>query len=223
MEYWSGVVPWLMEAMVGSVMVTTISARPAQTAWIYLKTEDGRVERKIPSQVPMGAAVQSVNTSLVSRNGRGTMQTLVASVPFVPIVTLPPHAFSELPRSTLQQLEETGCRVPQLSPPQEGLPKHVNVIQGEFARPGQEDWAVLCATGPKVRVHILWSRPSNCPSDFASSVVPELDGKTFAESLSLDDILSGHVGSGEWLGVILPIDRAKLMGYPPPPPPPMDH
>lgn len=64
------------------------------------------------------------------------------------IVRLAPSSFPELPKPILKDLNKRGCLIPQpvitgttLPPDYEGS----NVISGEFQKPGQTDWAVLCS------------------------------------------------------------------------------
>jgi hypothetical protein len=55
--------------------------------------------------------------------------------------SLPPSAFPELPANVAGELDRRECRIPQ---PERH--KRNNVIQGEFLKPGQTNWAILCMT-----------------------------------------------------------------------------
>src|SRR5688572_21225806 len=68
------------------------------------------------------------------------------------IVRLPASAFPELPRHLAAELERRGCTIPQES----YTKKRNNVIQGEFARPGQKDWAALCSSGGSSSILVFW-------------------------------------------------------------------
>jgi hypothetical protein len=57
------------------------------------------------------------------------------------IVRLPPSAFPDLPQAVREDAERRGCTIPQLAYPKE---PH-NVIEGEFTRSKQLDWAILCS------------------------------------------------------------------------------
>lgn len=57
------------------------------------------------------------------------------------IVRLAPSAFPHLPQAVREDAERRGCTIPQLSYPKE---PH-NVIEGEFTRSKQLDWAILCS------------------------------------------------------------------------------
>ena len=66
---------------------------------------------------------------------------------------LPPSAFTQLPKNLIGELQRRGCTIPQV-PMIEGL--H-NVIKGEFAKPGQTDWAVLCSIGRVSSILVFWN------------------------------------------------------------------
>jgi len=55
-----------------------------------------------------------------------------------PVLRLRPTAFPEPPKNLITELERRGCTVPQPY-----TSRKANVIRGEFAKPGQTDWAVL--------------------------------------------------------------------------------
>jgi hypothetical protein len=70
------------------------------------------------------------------------------------IVRLPPAVFTGVPVSVRTDLEHRGCRIPQLGP---AFGSHLsNLIGGEFARPGQRDWAVLCSRGDSSEILLYW-------------------------------------------------------------------
>jgi hypothetical protein len=66
---------------------------------------------------------------------------------------LPPSSFPELLAVVRHALERRGCTVPQSFDSE----KPHNVVRGAFARPGQEDWAVLCSTGGRSVVLVFWA------------------------------------------------------------------
>jgi hypothetical protein len=71
------------------------------------------------------------------------------------IVRLSPTAFPELPRNVVRELQRRGCTIPQT--PYTKRPQ--NVIKGEFAKPGQTDWAVLCSVNQTPWLLSFWSDP----------------------------------------------------------------
>lgn len=73
-------------------------------------------------------------------------------------VLLPPSSFPQLPVGIRKELEKLGCKIPQPSFPKE---PH-NVIQGEFARPGQKDWAVLCSKEGISTIVVFWEESTAC-------------------------------------------------------------
>lgn len=117
------------------------------------------------------------------------------------IVRLPPSAFSALPAPIVQELERRRCRVPQPADARE--PR--NVIQGEFAHPGQTDWAVLCSVQGVSRILVFWNGTPSDPArlapakdgDYLQVVAPNRIG--FSRGISAvgkDDILRRHQAYG---------------------------
>jgi hypothetical protein len=104
----------------------------------------------------------AINQALTLRTGTGApMHSIVLFILIAlsgaaagaddTIRRLPPSAFSELPSSIRQTLEQRKCLIPQIW---EGwkLNRH-NVIRGAFFEKRQVDWAVLCSV--KARSTIL--------------------------------------------------------------------
>jgi hypothetical protein len=73
-----------------------------------------------------------------------------------------PSAFAELPTEVVKKLEEQGCTIPQ----SDFVDGPHNIIEGEFARPGQKDWAALCSREGKSSIVLIWGGPSDCPDQF---------------------------------------------------------
>jgi len=89
---------------------------------------------------------------------------------------LQPGDVAELPVAFVEKLNARGCAIPQFGevgrasntadePAQAGGP--TNVIHGEFARHGQEDWAVLCSKGGSSTIVIFWGKTTACPASLA--------------------------------------------------------
>jgi hypothetical protein len=74
------------------------------------------------------------------------------------VLRLPPNAFTQLPAKIIADLDRRGCTIPQAF---EGIrlekPGPHNVIKGEFAKPGQTDWAALCSVNRVSSILIYWS------------------------------------------------------------------
>lgn len=74
---------------------------------------------------------------------------------------LSPSAFPELPANLVQDLRRRGCTIPQAHHKKE---PH-NVIRGEFARPGQTDWAVLCSINRVSSILVYWTASEKNPAE----------------------------------------------------------
>ncbi|MGO9895064.1 MAG: hypothetical protein ACLPX8_12720 [Bryobacteraceae bacterium] len=126
------------------------------------------------------------------------------------IVRLRPAAFPELPGGVTGELERRGCAIPQ-----EAFTKGPhNVIQGEFAKPGQIDWAVLCSVKGVSSILVFWNGSAKNPAAIAP-----MEDRIFLQGISPDRI-------GFSRG-ILPVGKEFIMrhyrAYGGPKPPPMDH
>jgi len=89
---------------------------------------------------------------------------------------LQPGDVAGLPPEFVEKLNARGCSIPQFGdvgrggdtgggPATAGEP--TNVIHGEFARKGQEDWAVLCSKGGSSTIVIFWEKTTACPASLA--------------------------------------------------------
>jgi len=87
------------------------------------------------------------------------------------VVRLPPTAFPELPANLVQELQRRQCTIPQETASESLAPwyakKPNNVIKGEFARPGQIDWAVLCSVKGISTILVFWNGSENNPAAIA--------------------------------------------------------
>ena len=70
------------------------------------------------------------------------------------ILRLPPFDFPELPAPIARELVRRGCLIPQAEQWADGL--H-NVISGQFRRPGQTDWAILCSIDRISSILVFWN------------------------------------------------------------------
>ena len=75
----------------------------------------------------------------------------------------PVSNFPELPADIAQDLTNRGCRIPQVK----GLSKRHNVIRGEFEKPGQHDWAVLCLQKNTSIIFVYWNGSVKSPAQLA--------------------------------------------------------
>jgi hypothetical protein len=76
------------------------------------------------------------------------------------ILRLSPSAFPKLPKEVLADLKRRGCLIPQV--PHENQPH--NVIKGEFAKPGQTDWAILCSIEGVSSILVYWKGSAANPA-----------------------------------------------------------
>jgi len=76
---------------------------------------------------------------------------------------LPPKAFPELPSDVVRELQRRGCTIPQ----EVFTKKPHNIIQGQFARPGQTDWAVLCSVNGVSSIFVFWNGSDKNPTEIA--------------------------------------------------------
>ena len=67
-------------------------------------------------------------------------------------VRLVPAAFPQLPDPVIRKLNERGCSIPQ--PWESSRPQ--NVVSGEFKKPGQIDWAILCSAKGQSVILVFW-------------------------------------------------------------------
>ncbi len=71
-----------------------------------------------------------------------------------------------VPAEFVAKLSARGCTIPQydgLRAMDDRGTGASNVIHGEFARHGQEDWAVLCSKGRSSTIIIFWGKPTRVP------------------------------------------------------------
>jgi hypothetical protein len=69
------------------------------------------------------------------------------------VARLSPAVFAELPVNVVAALERRGCTIPQHAESS----RRANVIKGEFARPGQTDWVVLCSRAGHLETIVFWN------------------------------------------------------------------
>jgi hypothetical protein len=83
--------------------------------------------------------------------------------------------FPELPAELAKDLTNRGCRIPQVP----GVSKRHNVIQGEFAKSGQHDWAVLCLQKHTSTIFVYWNGAARNPAQLApldETITPSKNG-----------------------------------------------
>lgn len=79
------------------------------------------------------------------------------------LVRLKPAVFSQLPKSVISYLQKRGCSIPQIF----GETKPHNVIRGQFAKPNQFDWAVLCSRNRVSSILVFWNGSTKSVAEIA--------------------------------------------------------
>ncbi len=119
---------------------------------------------------------------------------------------LDPAEFRELPAAIIVDLKKRGCTIPQAT---EIEGRH-NVIRGEFAKRGQEDWVVLCSRNRVSSILVFWGGKNSCPPEFA----------LYADKNYLQTLVDG-IGYSRAIGSVgkgFIISSFNAFGGPTPPP-----
>ncbi len=127
-------------------------------------------------------------------------------------VRLAPAGLTHLPDVVVRELGKRSCSIPQMW---DGDKPH-NGISGEFKKPGQTDWAVLCSIRRRSVILVFWNGSAD-----KVEVVPSSDS---ADRNWLQGIGGNRVGFGRAIGAVgkdYIIDHYRAYGGPAPPP--IDH
>lgn len=118
-----------------------------------------------------------------------------------------PDAFPKLPGSVKRELKKRHCTVPQTFI---STQPH-NVIAGEFARKGQEDWAAICSSGQMSAILVFWGGSGK--DVFAFPTGPD---KNYLQGIG-----GGKIGYSQMIDVVgedYILEHYKRYGGPTPPP-----
>lgn len=137
---------------------------------IYPDYNDPAARRPVPPPEPPVLPTAARDTGLEDQWDRAARLT----------TRLPPSAFTELPKQFAEELEQLGCTIPQSAYTGE----RGNVIHGNFAARGQEDWAVLCSRGGTSVILVFWGGPAQCARELALA-----EDKSYLQGLG-----SGRIG-----------------------------
>lgn len=100
------------------------------------------------------------------------------------VVRLKPNEFSQLPKSIIKNLEKRGCTIPQsFSVNENSVNEKHNVIQGEFRKKGQKDWAILCSINKTSSILVYWNGLIKNVSSIAST-----EDRVFLQGIGEDKI-----------------------------------
>lgn len=152
----------------------------------------------------------SLPAAWADSSGRSDLERAEAEIP-----RLPPAAFPELPPALLAALEARGCRIPQIEPydPAGGRD---NVISGQFQRPGQTDWAVLCSIDHAASLLVFWGGTPDQVAVVTRSAIPE---RFWLQRISGDEL-----GFSWLIRTVSPADiKAAEHAFGPSGAPPVDH
>lgn len=94
------------------------------------------------------------------------------------IVRLAPTVYPALPAAITHELQRRGCAIPQTL----YRKKPHNVIRGEFAKPGQTDWAVLCSINGVSSILVFWNGIAANPA-----VLAPLQDRNFLQTIDSTD------------------------------------
>lgn len=126
------------------------------------------------------------------------------------IVRLPPTAFPELPGNVVRELQRRGCTIPQ----EAYTKKPHNVIKGEFAKPGQTDWAVLCSVSGVSTILVFWNGSERNPASIA-----QMEDRNYLQGITPTEI--GYSRGIRAVGKDFIMRHHQAYGGPTPPP--IDH
>jgi hypothetical protein len=139
-------------------------------------------------------------------------------------VRLSPSAFPQLPKVIQSDLSRRGCLIPQ--PVLTGATlqpnyKSSNVISGEFQKPGQTDWAVLCSVEGRSAILVFWNGSVNNTEQLGNF----LPDKGWLQGMGTD--LKTSEPLIEYSRGIFSVDKKYIVdhfkAYGGPQPPPVDH
>lgn len=102
---------------------------------------------------------QSVPTIRSGELTPADVALLVSRLPRTPI-----DRFAALPPSVREAFTRMNCQVPQPTAAAQN-----NVIRGEFAAKGQQDWAALCSDGTVTAIRVVWGGPIRCEDRVAAT------------------------------------------------------
>jgi len=102
-----------------------------------------------------------------------------AQTPQARILRLSPAAIPGLPANLVKELERRGCTIPQ----EARTKKSNNVIKGQFAKPGQTDWAALCSVNGVSIILVFWKGSEKNPAAIAP-----MEDRIYIEGFKKDQI-----------------------------------
>ena len=106
----------------------------------------------------------------------------------------PVSDFPKLPAGIAKDLMNRGCRIPQVK----GVREQRNVLQGQFKKAGQRDWAVLCLQGNTSTILVYWNGSAEGPAQLApmdETITPSKNGYYRILRVVGEKYIRGHYGA----------------------------
>lgn len=95
---------------------------------------------------------------------RGTVPIGGREIPYE-VEHLPPASYPQLPMQVADELNQSGCLIPQTY----AAHRPENVIEGSFEQEGSSDWAVLCSAAGEVKLLVFFGNDPAHPVTLASA------------------------------------------------------
>jgi hypothetical protein len=149
--------------------------RPFAAALVFLLGIASAIHGAAAQTAPSAAASKAPGSAPAKKDAPKNIESVKRLQPSEAAAQLP-----GLPPEFVEKLNTRGCTIPQfddgagadamttqMTPSEPNTVAPTNVIEGEFAKKGQKDWAALCSNGKTSTIVIYWSKPTSCPASLA--------------------------------------------------------
>ncbi len=155
----------ICSALVGWSLRPTVSLRPGPQAGLASSASVAAMDVSICSiskVTQIKGGVEGSRQGIFAPRASGLGEQRPAERPSPRPITLSPTAFSQLPAGISTWLTQRGLMIPQKFSHAGSVASRQGVVQGEFERSGQTDWAVLVTDDNKnCFVLVFWA--GQCP------------------------------------------------------------
>jgi hypothetical protein len=155
--------------------------------------------------------VASLSPVILTRAAQKTSATSKASEKIRRIL---PEDIPGLPPEFVEKLKERNCSVPQFEGVGATPAEPNNVIHGEFAKAGQQDWAVLCSNGQTSTIVIFWGNVAPCPASLArlddAHYLKPAGGKTVHYSRAIRALGEDEIGERAGMKTLRPLKHQGI-------------
>jgi hypothetical protein len=146
---------------------------------------------------------------------RAAQKPSATSKPSEKIRRILPEDIPGLPPEFVEKLKERNCSVPQFDEGTAGSSSEPNnVIHGEFAKAGQQDWAVLCSNGQTSTIVIFWGKVAPCPASLArlddAHYLKAAAGKTMHYSRAIRGLGEEEIGERAGMKTLRPLKHQGI-------------